>query len=124
MATKKQIREALSHYLTGLIVIVKGFDKSEHYHEHPVITILLFALGIFIIAATYFHHFFEKHVKDFRILMHFCEFVVVALIAVYYFSLGKKALPFCYSAAALGHLVAAYMFYRKKMRQTKRAAEV
>lgn len=122
MATSKQIREAIAHYLTGAVVILKGYEKSEHFHKHPFITIALFALGAFIIIATVFHHFFEKHVKEFKTLLHGCESLVLGLVTYYYYSEGKIALPTVYLLAAIGHAVAAVLLYRKKVRSIKKAA--
>jgi hypothetical protein len=122
MADNKHIKETVAHYLTGLIVIVKGFEKMEHFDEHPFIPIFLFALGAFIIIATLCHRFFEQHVKEFKTLLHGCEFLVLCLVAYYYFVEGKKALPAAYLIAAIGHLVAAIVFYRKKVSAIKKAA--
>ena len=121
MADKKHIRESIAHYLTGLIVLVKGYEKSAHFHDHPFITIALFCLGAFIIIATIFHHWFEKHIKEFKTLLHTCESLVLFLVAYYYFSEGKKGLPIAYTLAAIGHAVAAFFFYRKKVKAIKKA---
>lgn len=119
MADKKHIRESIAHYLTGAVVIMKGYEKSAHFHEHPFITIALFVLGVFIIIATIFHHWFENRVKSFKSLLHTCEFLVLSLVTYYYYSEGKLALPTVYLLAAIGHLVAAIIFYRKKLQQLK-----
>jgi len=119
MADKKHIRESIAHYLTGAIVLLKAYDKSEHFHEHPFITILLVILGVIIILATAFHHSIEKRIGEFKILLHLCEAMVLALVTYYYFSEGKKALPFVYSFTVVGHLIAAYFFYRKKEKAKK-----
>ena len=118
---RNQLRETLSHYLTGIIVLIKGYEKSEHFHEHPYIVIAFFLLGAFIIVATYFHHFFEKQVKEFRSLLHVTEFVVLCLVSYYYWQEGKKALPLAYLLAAIGNLIAAIVFYRKKVKAVKSA---
>ncbi len=119
MSNKKHIREAVAHYLTGAVVLVKAYEKSEHFHEHPFITVFLALLGVIIILATAFHKSIEKQIGDFKILLHICEALVLALVTYYYFSEGKKALPFVYALTVVGHLVAAWFFYRKRIRNKK-----
>ncbi|HRI19652.1 MAG TPA: hypothetical protein PLA68_01805 [Panacibacter sp.] len=110
------VAEKLSHYLTGFIVILKGIDKAEHFKEHPFIVILLFILGAFIIVATYFHHFFERKVKEFKTLIHITEAVVLLLVTYYYFEEGKTALSFAFLVAAIANFIAAFVLYKKKLR--------
>lgn len=116
MAQKHHPGETFAHYLTAGVVLLKAYEKSEHFHEHPVITILLFVLGALILVATIFSGYFDRHIKDFRIGLHICESLVLLLVAYYYFDEGKKALPAVYLLAAIGHLISAIFFYRKKVR--------
>ncbi len=118
---RKHVIEMFSHYLTGGIVLLKGYDKSEHFHEHPVIVVALFLLGAFIIIATAFHRSFEKRVADFKTLLHLAEFIVLCLVSYYYWQEGKKAIPFIYLIAAVANLMVAIFFYRKKAKLLKTA---
>lgn len=118
---RKHIIEMFSHYLTGGIVLLKGYDKSEHFHEHPIIVVALFVLGAFIIIATVFHRFFEKRVADFKTLLHLAEFIVLCLVSYYYWQEGKTAIPIIYLLAAMGNLTAAILFFRKKAKLLKTA---
>jgi len=102
MAHKHHPGETLAHYLTGAVVLLKAFDKAAHFNEHPFITVLLFALGGLILIATIFSKYFDRKIKDFRIGLHICESLVLFLVAYYYFSEGKKALPSVDVLAALG----------------------
>ncbi len=122
MAGRKHLIESFVHYLTGGIVLLKAYDKTEHFRDHPFITIFLFVLGAAIVIATIFHRFLDRHVKEFRTLLHAFEFLVLILISYYYFSEGKKALPSVYLLAATGHAIAAVFFYRKKIKQIKKAS--
>lgn len=114
MSAKHNPLETLAHYLTAAVVLLKGFDKATHFNEHPVTASLLILLGTLILVATIFHRYFTKHFKDFRIILHTFEFFVLIIVAYYYFSEGKRALPSVYVIAAIGHAISAWFFYRKK----------
>lgn len=117
------IAEKFGHYLTGFLVILKGIDKSEHFSEHPFVVVLLLILGSFIITATYFHHFFEKKVKEFKTIIHITEGLVLLLVTYYYFEEGKKALPFAFLVASIANFVAAFVLYKKKISATRQQHE-
>lgn len=116
---KNSLRQTISHYLTGVIVLIKGYEKSEHFLDHPVVVVVLFMLGAFIIAATYFHHYLEKKVTEFKSLLLFTEFVVLTIVSYYYWQEGKKALPVAYFIAAIGYLIAGIIFYTRKIKSVQ-----
>lgn len=115
----RQLLQKLGHYLTGIIIIMKGIEKAEHFHEHPFIPIFLFVIGAFIIFATFKHHYFEKHIKEFKSLLFFCEGVALALVTYYYFSEGKKLLPSVYAAVSIAYFVMSVVFYRRRVKSEK-----
>jgi predicted membrane channel-forming protein YqfA (hemolysin III family) len=104
----------LAHYLVGLIIVLKGIEKADHFSEHPLICMTLFFIGGFILFANFRHHLFEKHFKEFNVVLFLCEGVVLVIISIYYFSEGKKAIPYLYLLAAIVYLVMAVRLYRKK----------
>lgn len=106
--------QRLAHYLVGLIVIVKGIEKAEHFSEHPIICISLLLIGGFILYANFRHHFFEKHFKEFNVVLFLCESIVLVIVSIYYFSEGKKGLPYAYLVGAIVYFVAAIYLFRKK----------
>ena len=106
--------ERFNHYLFGFLVIVKGIEKSEHFSEHPFICLSLFIIGGFILYANFRHHFFEKHFRDFHVILFLSEGLVLAGVSYYYFSEGRKGLPYAYLLAAVLYFVAAVIKYRKK----------
>ena len=116
---KNKRLEKFAHYLAGAVIIMKGIDKAEHFGAHPFVTIFLFLMGGFIIFANFKHHFFEKHFKEFKSVLFFCEGVVLCVISYYYFEEGKKIIPFFYLAAAITYLIVSVIFYRKKIKELK-----
>ena len=115
---KKEQLEKFSHYLAGTLIILKGIEKSEHFDKHPFICIFLFLIGGFIIFANFRHHYFEKHFKEFKIVLFFCEGMVLAVISYYYFAEGKKYIHFFYALGAVMYLIAAIVSYRKKIKNS------
>lgn len=116
-AKAKEKVQPLAHYLAGFVIIVKGIDKAEHFNEQLFITSFFFIIGLFIVFATFKHHYFEKRFKDFRVLMFLCEGVALSIVTWYYFSEGKKALPFAYLFATILYFVMAAVTYNKKGKQ-------
>jgi len=115
---KNERLEKFSHYLAGALIILKGIDKAEHFNKHPVICILLFLIGGFIIFANFRHSYFEKHFKEFKSVLFFCEGVVLAMISYYYFDEGKKYIHFFYALAAVIYIIVSIVFYRKKIKNS------
>ena len=111
--------ERLTHFLFGLLVIVKGIEKSEHFNEHPWLCLSLFVIGGFILVANFRHHLFEKYFKDFHVILFLCEALVLLGVSYYYFSEGRRGLPYAYLVGALCYMVAAFVKYRKKSRAEK-----
>ena len=113
-AEAKEKIQPLAHYLAGVVILLKGIDKAEHFNEHPFITIFFFVIGLFILIATFKHHYFEKKFKDFKVLMFLCEGVALSIVTWYYFNEGKKALPFAYLFATVLYFLMAIVTYKKK----------
>jgi hypothetical protein len=106
----------LAHYLVGFIVIVKGIEKTEHFNEHPLLCLSFFFIGGFILFANYRHRQFEKYFKEFDVILFLCEGLVLTGVSYYYFSEGKKALPYGYLVGAVVYFVVAFSKYMKKSR--------
>ena len=106
--------ERFNHYLFGFLVIVKGVEKTEHFSDHPFMCLSLFIIGGFILFANARHHFFEKHFRDFHVILFLCEGLVLAGVSYYYFSEGRKGLPYAYLLGAVLYFVAAVINYRRK----------
>jgi uncharacterized membrane protein len=116
----KEKLQGLAHYLAGFVILLKGVDKAEHFSEHPFITIFFFIMGAFIIFATAKHHYFEKRFNDFKVLMFLCEGITLSIVTYYYFSEGKKALPYAYLLATILYFVMALVTYTGKKTEIKK----
>lgn len=118
--SRKAVMEKFAHLLTGFVVVLKGIDKAEHFHDHPVIAVLLIALGIIILVSTFFHHEIEKYARVFKSYLCILEGIALFIVSYYYFSEGKKALPTVYLLCSIAYFVAAYIIYQKKVRSLQR----
>ncbi len=114
---KNPVLEKFAHYLTAFVVILKGIDKAEHFHEHPFVSIFLILLGVILLLATVFHHTLEKKVKEFKTVLFTCEGLSLLLVSYYFFASGKKLLPSVYLACGIAFLIMAYVFYLRKSRR-------
>lgn len=85
----KPALEGIAHYLMGAVVVLKGIDKAEHFHEHPWLVVLLFAAGLFIILGTAFLRPIARRIPNFSRLFHAAE--GLALVAVGLALLEKSA---------------------------------
>jgi FtsH-binding integral membrane protein len=106
--------ERMAHYLAGVIIIIKGVDKADHFNAHPFVCLFLFFMGAFIIFANFRHHYFEAKFAEFKSVLFFCEGLVLGVISYYYFAEGKKALPYAYALTAIAYLIFAVVKYKRK----------
>jgi len=108
---RKAMLEKISHALVGLVLILKGVDKAEHFNSHPFTVVFLFAAGTFIILGAAFHHRIERKVPNFTALFHVVE--GMALISVGFALLEKSSrLPYYFifvGVACLG--IGAFEFF-------------
>ena len=90
----------ISHALVGLTLLLKGWDKAEHFNSHPFTVVFLFAAGVFIILGAAFHHQIEKKIPNFTALFHVAEGIALVLIG---FALLEKSsrLPYFYLFAGV-----------------------
>ena len=108
---KNRIMEMISHMLIGFVLVLKGIDKAEHYRQHPLTVLFLFAAGAFIILGALCHHPIEKRVRNFSALFRVAE--GLALFLVGYVLLEKSArLPyFLFFAGALNIGLGVFEFF-------------
>jgi hypothetical protein len=74
--------ETVSHVLVGLVLVMKGIDKAEHFGRHPKTVIFLFCAGAFIILGAVFLHRIEKKVANFAALFHVAEGLSLVLVGL------------------------------------------
>ena len=106
-----EVRKQLAHALAGLIIIIKGVDKTDHHHGQA--GGFLIGTGFLIMLLTLFHHQLAKYIKSFDSVVFLIEAIVLGIVSGLYFQNGKKPLPMAYCLVSIGYLIAAYRFYRR-----------
>ncbi|MFZ1292148.1 MAG: hypothetical protein WAR79_18785 [Melioribacteraceae bacterium] len=103
--------EKFSHIFSGIIVLFSAFDKYESGNY----SFILFALAgiIFILIAIFHAKISQKFVWVDNVFI-FLEGTISFIIALDYFFLGKKALPFAYIFAGLLQFTVGYFKLKKK----------
>jgi hypothetical protein len=115
--TKKLVLlENMTHYLTAMVVILKGFDKIN-IPGKLWYGVLFLGIGILIIGGTLFHHKAEKLLKHFKAYVLIFEAIVMTTVGYLYWKEGKQLIQYvCFAAAAM-FVVALVIYIRKKRLQ-------
>lgn len=110
---RKALKQKLGHIMAAMIILVHAWEKHE-LHEHSWI---FFAVaGIVFLAVALLHHSIAKVFPYVDGVFFLIEAAVYMLIAIEYFHLGKKALPWAYVFATVCYCVAAVIKGRKRSR--------
>ena len=113
MSERTGVRAKLARYahlLAGFVIVLKGIGKIEH-HQNGVGATLI-AVGIIFALFSFLHEkipFIKRHEA---VLLWF-EAFVLALIAISYFSEGKKGLPAAYALCSLIYIVVGFYRYHR-----------
>ena len=119
MTTEKKPRrvilENMTHYLTALVIIIKGLDKIETPGKLWV-SIVFLTIGVLIVLGTIFHHKAEKLLKHFKAYVFAFEAVVMAIVGYLYMKDGKQMIQYVCFAASLMFLVALVVYIKNRKR--------
>jgi hypothetical protein len=108
--------ENMTHYLTAIVIILKGTDKINTPGKLWY-GVLFLSFGLLIIAGTLFHHKAEKVLKHFKAYVLIFEAIVMTTVGYLYAKEGKQFIQYvCFAAAAM-FAVALVIYIRKKRLQ-------
>ena len=113
---KSAILESITHYLTAIVVILKGIDKIDTPGKIWAGIVFLF-IGILIVAGTLFHHKAEKLLKHFKAYVFALEALVMSIVGVLYMKEGKQFIQYACFATVLGFIIALVVYIRKNGRK-------
>ena len=102
----------LSHYLTALVVFLKGTDKVT-LEGKMAFGILFIVISIVIVLGTIFHHRAERYLKHFKAIVFGLEAIVLTAVGYLYLKEGKQALPYACFASAIMFIVAIFIHFNK-----------
>jgi len=103
--------EMISHMLVGLVLVIKGIDKAEHYRQHPLTVVFLFVAGAFIILGALFHHPIEKKVRNFSALFRVAEGLALIVVGVVLLEKSARMPYFLFFAGALNIGLGVFEFF-------------
>ena len=101
----------ISHMLIGFVLVLKGIDKAEHYRQHPLTVIFLFAAGAFIILGALFHHSIEKRVRNFSAMFRIAEGLALVPVGIVLLERSVRMPYFIFFAAALNLGLGVFEFF-------------
>lgn len=105
--------EAISHIVTGIVVILKGVDKVEH-PDKLWLGIILILIGALISSIGLFHHRVEHYIKNIKPFVFLCESAVMGIVGYIYMHDNKAYIQYACFAASVGFLIAAILNIAKK----------
>lgn len=112
----KQKIESLPHLITGIFLMIKGFDKMQHHYQFIGLLITLF--GVIIFAYYLYEQLSAGADRRLKLIVHIFECLTLLLTTYVFFREGKTYLPYATLLAALLFLVAIIIHLRKEKRNS------
>ena len=94
-------KQSIAHLLASIVVILHGIAQLEVHSGKPF---FFFLMGVLMIFVEIKNDTVTKFSKTLVNSFYFIEAVVIFFIAVRYFKLGKKYIPWIYSLASASYL--------------------
>jgi FtsH-binding integral membrane protein len=102
----------LAHYMTALVVFLKGIDKVA-LPGKTGFGIILIVVSLIIFFGTIFHHRAEKYLKHFKAWVFVLEAIVMSIVGYLYLKDGKQMIQYLCFASAIIFIVATFIYFRK-----------
>ncbi len=90
----KDLLIKINHYCVGIVIILKGIDKAEHFDHFPLSVICFFLAGAVIIIGATFHHQIAKVFKKFDASFFLLEGVALLLAAIILLEKSGSKIPY------------------------------
>src|SRR3954471_11992175 len=94
---RAQFLANIGHFLTAVVIAMKGLDKVEL--GKPVIGSILVVIALIIATGTILHHRMEKYLKHFVAVIYISEAIVMSIVAYLYMKDGKQYIQYACLAA-------------------------
>jgi hypothetical protein len=110
MAGKKHLLHSIHHFLTGVVLTIKGVDKVSH---HAFIGGLILLFGVVILSFFVYTLIKKQHGQNLELMVRWFEALVALFMAYILFSEGRTLLPYAFLLAAIGFFTSIYVFHKK-----------
>jgi FtsH-binding integral membrane protein len=98
---------SLGHALLGVVFLLKGVAKADHWPEHAGFVVLFAGAGLVVFLGTALHRRLEPRFPHMEALFFLLEGIVLAAMTWLYFEAGKRWLPWVTGATAVALAVLA-----------------
>lgn len=98
--------QKVAHFLTALVVILKGIVKLEHPEGYWPLIVFLFAGGAYIAIVTILHDRLHHHMRRIEASVYAIESLVMVAMTWIFVSEGKNAIQYVTALAALAFAIA------------------
>jgi uncharacterized membrane protein len=106
MKNRKQLLESIHHFIIGVFLILKGYDKFLH---HKIIGSVIFIFGIILLFYFFYDNIKENSGRTLRVLVHLFEGFAMLLTMYVFYQDEKVYLPVITFIAAIGFFLSAYL---------------
>ena len=111
----------LIHIIPGLLILAHSYEQYDEGH----LTYIFFGIaGLLFLTIALLHPIIEKKLPWVDGVFFIIEGILPIIIAVDYFSQGKKALPAAYLLVALIQFFLAYLISKKTIAHHKKNNEM
>ncbi len=106
----KDKRKRIAHIVAGVVILIHAFEKYDSGHDsYKFFTIA----GIVFLSIAVFHHHLEKKYPWVDGVFLLIEAVLSFIVALDFFHMGKKALPYTYIFLGIFQIVMAFVRSKK-----------
>jgi predicted MFS family arabinose efflux permease len=105
--------ENMTHYLTALVIIMKGLDKLG-VPGKTWVSVIFLLMGILIVLGTIFHHKAEKLLRHFKAYVFAFEAIAMAVVGYLYLKDGKQFIQYVCFAASIMFVIALVVYFRRR----------
>lgn len=115
MTTEKL--KKLPHIFSGAIILLHSLERFDSGHESYLIFL---ACGAVFLLLAVFHHTISRKFPLVDVVFYLIEGLLSVVIALEFYSAGKKGLPIAYTVAGLFQFFAVFMFWHKAKKHKSR----
>jgi hypothetical protein len=111
MTGKQHLLHSIHHFLTGVVLLIKGIDKISH---HIIIGVLILVFGVSILSFFVYSLFKIPHSRNLELMVRWFEALATLFTAYIFFMEGKSMIQYVFLLASIGFFISIYIFHKNK----------